>query len=266
MQIKHGDVSLNVIDEGPRNAAVLMFSHSLAANHHMWDPQAASLMRDYRVVRYDTRGHGRSSVPPGDYTLAELQADVIAVLDHLQIARVHFIGLSLGGMTAIGLALSQAGRLRSITAANCVAQVPQAAHAMWDERMETARSRGLEALVEPTIGRWFTPDMLATRGAEVERVRDMIRGTPVGGYVGCCAAIKALAYLEHMDRITTPALFIAGNSDAGAPSTAMQDMARRVAGARFVELLAAHISNMECVDAFSNAVFEHVCSVERRGG
>jgi 3-oxoadipate enol-lactonase len=244
----------NIVDEGPRDAPVLVLSHSLAANLTMWTPQAQALSRDYRVIRYDTRGHGASDAPTGNYSFAQLTGDVIALLDALGLARVHFAGLSLGGMTAMGLALDYPARIASICAANCTAQAPEGAAAMWDERITNAHSQGMAALVEPTITRWFTADMLATRAAELEPVRRMIANTSLAGYAGCGAALKTLAYRERLNQLRLPALFIAGTQDASVPLAAMLDMHARVPGSRLVELPAAHLSNLECAAAFTAAL------------
>lgn len=254
--IQTAGLRLNVFDEGPRDAPALVLSHSLAANLAMWAPQAQALTRDFRVIRYDTRGHGASEVTSGAYRFAELTGDVIDLLDALAIDRAHFAGLSLGGMTALGLALDYPTRIASICVANCGAQAPEGASAMWDERVATARSQGMAALVEPTIARWFTTAMLATRPAELEPVRHMIAHTPVAGYAGCCAALKTLAYRERLGDLHLPSLFIAGTHDPAVPLAVMLDMHQRVPGSAYVELPAAHLSNIECAVAFNAALVE----------
>lgn len=256
MLIKTAQLSFNVLDEGPRAAPVVMLSHSLAASLEMWAPQAQVLAKEFRVLRYDTRGHGGSEVAQGSYSFAQLTGDVIALLDHLDIKQVHFVGLSLGGMTAMGLALDHGARIASICAANCGAQTPDGGAAMWQERISVAREQGMAALLEPTLARWFTPSMLATRSAEVAPVRAMILNTPVAGYVGCCAALQTLAYRDRLDTLRLPTLFIAGNADPGVPLATMRDMHTRVAGSNYVELAAAHLSNLECVADFNAALLE----------
>ena len=267
MQVKTKSVTFNVVDEGSRRAPVLMLSNSLAANLEMWQPQVAALARDYRIIRYDTRGHGASAVPAGPYTFGQLTGDVIALLDALEIDRVHFAGLSLGGMTALGLGIHHADRLLSITAACCGARAPAAAAAMWDERIQVAETQGMQALVEPTIERWFTAPMRAARAAEVAPVRAMIADTPVAGYAGCGAALKDLDYLDLLARIKLPTLFIVGTHDAAVPVATMQDMQARVAGSRLVELAGAHLANIECADEFNQALGEFLrgCAQSARG-
>lgn len=254
MLIKTPSLRLNVIDEGPRDAPAVMLSHSLAASLDMWAPQAAALADGFRVIRYDTRGHGGSDAPDGAYSFADLTGDVIALLDALDLERVHFAGLSLGGMTAMGLALEHPSRIASICAANCTAQAPPDGGAMWDERIAIARGQGMAALADATLARWFTADMLVGRAAEVEPVRRMILATSVAGYAGCCAALKTLAYRDRLNDLRVPALFIAGAVDPAVPVAAMRDMHERVTGSHYVELPAAHLSNLECVAAFNAAL------------
>lgn len=256
MLIQTAKLRLNVVDEGRRDAPVVMMSHSLAASLDMWAPQAAALCETYRVIRYDTRGHGASEAPAAAYSLGELCQDVVALLDTLAIERVHFVGLSLGGMTALGLALDHGARVASITAACCTAQTPEAGVALWDERIATARGEGMPALVDATLARWFTADMRATRGAEIAPVRSMILNTPVTGYIGCCEALKGLAYRDRLAAVRAPTLFIAGSEDAAVPLAAMQDMHARVAGSRYVELPGAHLANLECAGAFNAALLD----------
>lgn len=260
MKIKTRTLTLNCEIEGPAGGAPLLFSNSLGANLSMWQPQAAVLAERYRVVRYDQRGHGASEVVAGAFPFTRFVDDALALLDALGLAKVHFVGLSMGGMTALGLALAAPERLLSITAANCVARVAPATHPMWDERARTATEQGLAALVPGTLERWFTAPTRAARGAELAWVGDMIAATPVAGYVAACGALKTLDYLDQLARITVPTLFIAGTQDAGAPLEAMRDMQARVPGARLVELEAAHVSNLEQPEAFTAALSDFLRS------
>lgn len=248
--------------DGPADGIPLVFSNSLGASTAMWQPQVDALAGEYRVIRYDQRGHGCSEVTAEGYAFGTLVDDALALLDALELERVHFIGLSLGGMTALGLALHHPARLRSITAANCVATVPPAGQALWDERATIAREQGLEPLVAPSLERWFTAGTRASRGEALRWVGEMFAATPVAGYVATCAALKTLNYLDELPRITVPTLFIAGTHDMGAPLAAMQDMHARVPGARFVELDAAHVSNLERPDKFNAALADFLRAME----
>ncbi|MGE3774037.1 MAG: alpha/beta fold hydrolase [Gammaproteobacteria bacterium] len=242
--------------DGPSDGIPVVFSNSLGASTAMWRPQVEALAGEYRVVRYDQRGHGRSEVTAGPYPFSTLVDDAVALLDALELERVHFVGLSLGGMTALGLALHHAQRLRSITAANCIAVVPPAGHTLWDERARLAREQGLAALVPSSLERWFTAPTRAARAAELAWVGDMLAATPVAGYVATCEALKTLDCFDALPRIAVPTLFIAGTHDQGAPLATMQAMHARVRGSRLVELDAAHVSNLERPAEFNAVVLD----------
>lgn len=249
-----GPAHLNVQLDGPEGAPCVTFSHSLASDLRMWDPQAEALVDRYRVLRFDTRGHGGSAVLPSPYSLDELVGDVIELLDALGIERTHFVGLSLGGMIAQGLALAHPDRLASITVANSIAVLPEAALPMWDERIATARELGMEALADATIQRWFTEDARASKPSVLERVRRQIVATPVEGYVGCSEAIKKLNYASRLAEIDVPTLLIAGDKDEGTPAAAMRKMHESFAASQYVELEAAHLSNLEQPEKFTEAL------------
>ena len=252
--IKTSTIAINYTDEGPRDLPAILFSNSLGANLSMWETQAQHFKDEYRIIRYDHRGHGATEVPPGPYDFTDLCADAVALLDALAIERVHFVGLSMGGMTALGLALDHPDRLLSITACNCVAGYGPDGLKVWDERMAVIEAQGLEAVLEGTLQRWFTEPTIAARPAEMDAVRAMITATPVAGYLGCCGALKKLAYLDRLGSIECPTLFVAGTHDLGAPAAAMRDMHERVTGSQYVELDAAHVSNIERPDAFNTAL------------
>ncbi len=254
MKIKTPNLTFNCVIDGPAAGVPIVFSNSLAATVKMWQPQADALAGEYRVVRYDTRGHGDTEVPQTGYAFPQLVEDAVALFDALELDRVHFVGLSMGGMTALGLALGHADRVRTITAANCVAQMGPASHGMWDDRARIAREQGLGPLLGPSLERWFTERTRRERAEELAWVGPMIAATPVAGYAAACEALKTLDYLDALSRITVPTLFVAGTHDAGAPLAAMQDMHARVVGSQLVELDAAHISNLECPQAFTAAL------------
>jgi 3-oxoadipate enol-lactonase len=193
-------------------------------------------------------------VPREPYAFAQLVDDALGLMDALALERAHFVGLSMGGMTALGLALAAPDRLASITAANCIARTGPQTHATWDERAHTARTEGMQALVAPTLERWFTAATRAARADEVARIGELIARTPAAGYAAACEALKTLDYLERLPAIAVPTLLIAGRHDAGAPLAAMQDMHARIPGATLVELDTAHLSNVEAPAAFTDAV------------
>ncbi len=257
LNVLAGSASLAVAVDGAEGLPWLIVSNSLATNKSMWDDQLADLMRLRRVVRYDTRGHGVSSAPAGAYDFAGLTADVIAIMDHLRIAQADVLGLSLGGMTALGLGLDHPDRINKVICCSARADFPPAAIAAWDDRIKAVSDGGMAAVVEGTLGRWFTEATHKERPAVVERARQMILSTSVAGYCGCVQALKGLDYLRRLPQLRKPALFVAGASDSSAPPAAMREMAANTAGACYLEIPnAAHIANMENVALFNQAVFD----------
>jgi 3-oxoadipate enol-lactonase len=246
--------------DGPEGAPHVTFSHSLASDMRMWEPQAAALRDSYRVLRFDTRGHGSSAVPSAPYSLGDLVGDVVALLDDSGVDQTHFVGLSMGGMIAQGLALEHPDRVASITVANSMAVIPEGAESMWDERIATAREHGMNALADPTIERWFTAGMRACEESVVTRVRDQILATSVEGYVGCSEAIKRLDYASRLGELDVPTLLIAGDQDAATPAAAMRVMHAAVSNSEYVELKAAHLSNLERPAEFTAALVQFLSS------
>lgn len=259
--ISTATISINYELEGPADAPVLMFSNSLGSNLSMWAPQAAAFSERYRVLRYDHRGHGATAAPAGPYRFEQLCEDVVALLDALNIEQVHFAGLSMGGMTALGMAIDHPQRVLSITSCNCVAGYAADGLKVWDERIAAIRANGLGSVLDGTLQRWFTQPTIDARPADMAAVREMIMATPVDGYLACCEALKQLNYLDRLGDIALPTLFIAGTHDIGAPPAAMQDMHERVPGSRYVELDAAHVSNLERPQAFSAALDEFLSAL-----
>lgn len=253
-KIKTATIEINYADEGDSSKPVILFSNSLGANLDMWQPQVAHFRDRYRVISYDQRGHGQTEVPPGPYSFGELANDAVALMDALQIDRFHFVGLSMGGMTALDLAINHAARLRSVVPCNCVAGFPEEARQMWDERARSVAADGLAPLLEATLERWFTEPTRRARPDDMQAVRDMVMATPVPGYIGCCGAIKALDYSAQLASITTPCCFIAGTHDVGTPASAMREMHAAVTGSNYVELDTAHVSNLEDPDGFNQAL------------
>lgn len=243
-------------DPGPApDAPALLLLNSLASDHRMWDGQVPLLTRRYRVIRMDTRGHGRSEAPEGDYDFPTLVGDAAAVLDAAGAARATVMGLSLGGMTALGLGIYQAARVDRIVCCDARADAPEPFVRSWEDRLAALRTGGMAALLPGTIERWLHPAFRAAHPGEVERVSAMILATPPAGYAGCVAALKRLDYLRDLHRIPVPTLFVCGAEDMAAPPATMRDMAARIPGARFVEVpRAAHLPNMDNAEGFAEAV------------
>ena len=260
-RIRTATIEICYADDGQRDAPALVFSNSLGANLSMWQAQADFFSPDYRVIRYDQRGHGGSAVPPGPYTFELLCRDVVALLDALNVERAHFVGLSMGGMTALGMALDHADRLRSITACNCVASFGPDGATAWGGRIAAVSGNGLASILDMTLQRWFTQAAIDARPDDMRAVREMISETPLDGYIGCCEALQTLDYDSRLDAIATPTLFVAGSHDVGTPASEMQKMHQRVKNSSYVELDAAHVSNMERPTEFNAALARFLQSV-----
>jgi 3-oxoadipate enol-lactonase len=242
---------LNLRVDGATGPWVLL-SNSLAADLTMWDDQIALLSQGRRVVRYDTRGHGGSAAPPGPYDFPMLVADMLSVLDHVGAERADVIGLSLGGMTALGLALGHPNRVGRMLVCDARADAPPPFVTGWDERIAIVEAKGTAALVEGTLARWFTPSCPA---AARDRAAAMIRATSDAGYIGCARALQGLDYLRHLPGMTQPVTYLVGAEDMGAPPAAMQAMAEATPGGRLVTLPGlAHIPNMQDPAAFNAAL------------
>ncbi len=255
MKVTANGIGINYTLEGPASAPVVTLSHSLATNLSMWDPQIPSFTSRYRILRFDTRGHGETDAPDGAYSLDQLAEDTRALLQALGIARTHFIGLSLGGFIGQILALKYPEMLQSLVLCDTTSRIPPEARPMWDERIRVAEAHGMEPHVEPTIGRWFTGPFRGQRPDVVDRVRAMIQATKPAGYVGCCRAIAALDLTDRLPAIAVPTLVIVGEEDPGTPVAASRTIHERIMGSELVILASAsHLSNMEQAEAFNRAM------------
>ena len=257
MQTQVNGIEVTYAVSGPDTGPTVMLSHSLGSSAVMWGPQLAALSQRYRVLLYDTRGHGGSAAPAGPYSLDMLGDDAIALLDALRLDRVHWVGLSMGGMIGQNLALRAPGRLASLTLCDTTAQIPAEAQAMWDERIAAARDEGMTALAEATMQRWFTPDYLAQAPRAVDDIRAQFLDTPVDGFVGCCYALKELDYLDRLAEIALPTLVMVGADDPSTPVAASEAMQTRIDDAELVVIpSASHLANVEQPDAFTEALLD----------
>ncbi len=255
MKVTANGVGLNCEVSGREGAPWLTFSNSLATNLHMWDDQAAALADDFRILRYDKRGHGGSDVPDGAYDFSMLVGDVVGLWDALGIERSHFVGLSIGGMTAMGLALDHAGRLNSMVISNAIAEAPAPFVAAWDERIAIVEEQGMEALARPTVERWSSDHFLDSGTPILDDLRAMVAATPSGGFIGCARALQGLDFETRLGEIRTRTLFIAGKEDGATPAATMSRIARLVEGADYVELSpAGHLSNIEQPEGYTAAL------------
>ena len=245
------DINYEIEGDGP----VVTFSHSLACSLAMWDDQARALRGHYRVLRYDTRGHGKTSAPKGAYSLDQLAEHLRALLDGLGIAETHFVGLSMGGMIGQVFALQHPGRFKSLALCDTTSRYPAGAASVWEDRIRTVEAQGMAPMVEPTLARWFTAPFRARRKDVIDRVGALIRDTPPQGYVGCCHALPKIDVTARLGAVTCPAIVIVGEEDPGTPV----DMAREIHAALPGIVLAilrqaSHLSNMEQPEEFTRVL------------
>jgi 3-oxoadipate enol-lactonase len=245
------DIRYEICGSGP----VVTLSHSLASDLSMWDALTAALSGSFTVLRYDTRGHGATSAPAGDYTFDQLTGDVAALIDALKIETTHFVGLSMGGMIAQHFALRFPERLDRLVIASSSSRTPPEAGAIWDERIATARAEGMRAHVEATLGRWFTAPYRAAHPEVAARIGSIIESTPVDGYAGCGAAIRGLDLTDRLGAIRAPTLVICGADDPGTPPAANKAIADAIPGARLeVVSAASHLLCIEQAETFNALV------------
>lgn len=252
MKVHHETASGNETGE------VVVLSNSIGSNLHMWDPQVKPLADNgFRVVRYDTRGHGRSPVPPGPYSIADLARDVIELLDTLGVESAHFVGLSLGGMTGAWLGQHAPDRIRSLALTFTSAKPGNVD--MWAERAKLVRAKGMGQIAPASIGRWFTPGWRDANPERAAELQQMTATTPPEGYASCCEAIAGLDLTPGLATITAPTLVVSGADDAAMPPSHGQVIATGIPGARF-EILghAAHLGSYEQAEKFTELVLEHL--------
>jgi 3-oxoadipate enol-lactonase len=264
MEVTGNGHGFHCVLEGPEGAPCVVLSHGLATDLAMWDPLVPHLVSHYRVLRYDARGHGRTQATAGDYTLEQLGGDAIAIVDALGLERPHFVGLSMGGMVGMGLALDHPGRFASVTVCDARGEAPQQYRDAWTERSRKVRESGIEAMVEPSVTRWFTERFQRDEPGKIAWMRDMIRRTTPDGYCGCASALRRLDYERRLGSIAIPMLFLVGEADKGAPPDAMRGMHEKTPGSRFATIAGAgHISVVEQPAAFAEALLGFLGEAER---
>jgi 3-oxoadipate enol-lactonase len=240
---------------GKQGAPWLAFSHSLACSTRMWDDQIQALKDRFRILAYDTRGHGKSAAPAGPYTLEAMADDLRALVSHLDIQRLHFVGLSMGGMIGQTFAIKYPGIFSSLTLADTTSRYPAEAGPLWQERIRTAETKGMQPLVQPTLERWFTEPFRKNNPDVVRNIATAISTTPVAGYAGCCAAIPKINVTARLKEIKCPVLVICGEQDPGTPPAMAREIQENTPGAKLVMIpQAAHLSNLEQPEAFNRAL------------
>ncbi|HTK13813.1 MAG TPA: 3-oxoadipate enol-lactonase [Xanthobacteraceae bacterium] len=250
--IQSNGCPIHVEVEGPENKPVLVLSNSLGTDLHMWDPQVAALTQHFRLVRYDRRGHGRSGVPKGPYTMEMLGRDVLAVLDALKIEKINWCGLSMGGMVGMWLGAKAPERIARLILSNTSSYY--ADKAVWNTRMQAVREKGLELIADGLMALWFSQNFRAREPDAVARMRAALVATPLEGYLGCCAAVRDMDHRALLKDIAAPTLVIAGRHDMATTVVNAEFIRGEIPGATLTVLDAAHIANVEQPDAYLQAV------------
>ena len=234
---------INVEISGSDSAPPLMLSNSLGTNLHMWDDQAPAWAKAFRLVRYDRRGHGKSGVPKRPYTMERLGRDALAIMDALNIKKVNWLGLSMGGMVGQWLGANAPERIEKLVISNTHNYYPD--KALWNDRIKVVDTGGIAATADATMERWFSKEFRDRSPDKVARMRAMLMETQAEGFIGCCCAIRDMDLRGTNPNIKAPTLVIVGAKDPATPPAAGEEIARQIKGARLVSLEAAHISNVE---------------------
>lgn len=235
----------------------IVLVNGLATDHRLWDLQIPSLANNFRIMRYDTRGHGASSATPAPYSLDLLVSDLAGLMDHAGISQAHIIGLSLGGVTALGMALTHPSRVSSVVCCDARADAPPPYIAFWKAKIATVRQLGLAGIIDETLSRWFTESTITASAdqSSLQLAKEMIRASSVEGYCGCAAALTGLEYLSSLHTLSVPTHFIVGASDTAAPPQIMSAMAEIVPQGRLDVIdHAAHLPNLEQPAAFNTSL------------
>lgn len=251
------EVRLRYELSGTAGASVLLFSNSLGTNLGMWESQRVALENQFRILRYDQRGHGSSSVPPAPYKLEQLGQDVLGLMDGLRLDCVHFCGLSIGGLTGLWLAIYAPQRLHKLVLCNTGARIGTVE--MWNARIESVRQRGTKPIAATVVERFFSPEFRARCPQAVSAAERVLGETASEGYIGCCSALRDADLRERIGGIRVPTLVISGSKDNATPPALGQFLCEHIAGVRYVELPAAHLSNIEVAAEF-NAVISQFLS------
>ena len=250
--------ALHVEVEGREGAPALMLSNSLGTNLHMWDDQAGELAKHFRLVRYDRRGHGRSAVPPGPYSMERFGRDVLAILDALKIEKTNWCGLSMGGMVGQWLGAHAPTRVNKLILSNTAPYY--ADKAPWEERIAFVREKGLGALVDANMQRWFTESFRKSHPHVIDRMKGIFTGTDLKGYIACCEAIRDMDFRESNPRVKAPTMVIVGAQDPATPPAQGEAIAQAIPGAKIASIDAAHIANIEQPQVYTKTVLDFLLS------
>jgi 3-oxoadipate enol-lactonase len=260
--VESGDLRLNYRFDGPEKAPVIVLSNSLGTNLSMWDPQATVLCEKFCVLRYDTRGHGLSSVTPGPYSIEQLGRDVITLLDALKIERAYFCGLSMGSMTGMWLGVNAASRINGLVLSSTAAKIGTAD--TWNARIKDVKERGMAAVATTVVLRWFSENFVKKSPEVIEAMRQMLLQAPPEGYAACCAAIRDADFRQELPRVTARTLVIAGALDPVISTSDAHLVADGIPGASYLELQASHLSNIEAAPQFTEALLKFLSEPEAK--
>jgi 3-oxoadipate enol-lactonase len=259
LTIPAGDAQLRYEHTLRPGAPALLMLNSLGASLEMWDDEFVALSERYELIRYDARGHGKSSTGTlRELTIDRLARDALAVLDACGVARAHLCGLSLGGMTAMHIATQWPDRVLKIALCSTSPYMPP--RESWDERIRTVTEQGMKPLIETILGRWFTPEFRTAEPLRVDRVRQMLLSADPLGYAACSAAIRDMDQRVTIRTITAKALVIGGSKDPATPPAEAELIASSIPDAKLVMLEAAHLSNIERADEFTAALLEFLAA------
>ena len=246
-------VALHAVESGSGEAVVLV--HAIGCDNRMWDSLAAALSTDFRVIRVDVRGHGKSPVPKGPYSLEELADDVAALFDDRDIERAHWVGLSMGGMIGQAFALDHASRLHRLVLANTTSSYGSDAPKIWNARIKAVNEGGMASIVDMVMSRYFSDGFREAHPEVVKIYRERVSATPAAGYVACCAAIRELELTHELDRIHARTLVIAGEKDIGTPPAMSEEIVHHLPGAQLAVIPgAAHLSAVDSAADFNALV------------
>ena len=244
-----GDCLIYAAVDGPHSAPHLMLSNSLGSDLTMWDPQLADFSEHFRVIRYDSRGHGKSGASHGPYTMERLGRDAVGVLDHLRIEKTNWCGLSMGGMVGQWLGAIGSCRVDKLILSNTTSYY--ADKQSWTDRIEFVRANGMKPMATPSMERWFSAEFREREPATVTRATDMLVSTDPEGYVGCCAAVRDMDHRALLSAIQAPTLIIAGLLNSATPLEMHEFIRNNIAGAQLMTLPAAHLSNIERPETYT---------------
>lgn len=250
------DAEINYQTFGDATHPAIVFSNSLGTKYSMWQPQVDALQNDFFIICYDTRGHGASSAPQGPYTLAQLGQDVVNLLEHLNIKKASFCGISMGGLTGQWLAIHKSEYFNHVIVCNTAAKIGQ--EQAWNDRAKLVREQGLQPIATTAATRWFTERFIQSQAAIVESLSNDLAAGSAEGYASCCEALAKADLRENLKSITVPVLVIAGQQDPVTTIVDGQFMVDRITNSQLFEINASHISNIECPEEFTQAVRQFI--------